>query len=320
MPPRNPLLARAFALSNTGQNAEAILIVNQLAAQKDPEALYTLGEMKWRGGMVPQDPAQGRELFRQASDAGHALAAFYYTNLLASGVAGPRDWPEALRRLRVEGKREQKRKQALALIEKMDLTDEGDPRRRPEPRVLSTSPDVKHVERLFTAAECDYLRQLAEPLYGPSIVLDAQRQPVRDPIRTSDGSTIHWMIEDPAVHALNRRLAAATGTSAEQAEALQILRYRPGQQYHSHLDFVRSGENQRQQTALVYLNHDYQGGETCFVKTGLKVKGRKGDALLFVSALPDRNPDPMSEHAGLPVTSGTKYLASRWIRERRWIP
>ena len=43
-------------------------------------------------------------------------------------------------------------------------------------------------------------------------------------------------------------------------------------------------------------------------------------ALIFRSALPDRTVDPLSEHAGLPVTSGTKLLASRWIREKRWTP
>jgi prolyl 4-hydroxylase len=318
--PRHPLLAQAFALSNAGRNAEAILIVNQLAAQQEPEALYTLGEMKWRGGMVPQDPVQGRELFRRAGEAGHSAASIYYTNLLASGVAGPRDWPEAVRRLRQEADRDRQRKAALGLLDRMKLDENGDPRGIPAAQVLSAEPAVWTIERLFTASECDYLRDVANPLYTPSIVYDEQRRAVRDPIRTSDGSTIHWLVEDPAVHALNRRLAAATGTSADQGEALQILRYRPGQQYRNHLDFVQTGENVRAQTALVYLNHDYKGGETCFVKTGLKVKGRKGDALIFRNALSDRRPDPLSEHAGLPVTSGTKFLASRWIRERRWTP
>lgn len=320
MQPRHPQLARAVALSEAGRNAEAIVIVNQLAAQNHPEALVMLAEMRWRGGMVPQDPVQGRELYRRAGEAGHAGAAVVSTNLLASGIAGPRDWPRALQRLRDEARSQPRRRQALALIERMKLTPEGDPASVPPGDELSPSPRVILFPRLFSAAECDFLREAAEPLYGPSVVNDAAGRLVRDPIRTSDGSTIHWLIEDPAIHALNRRLAAASGTSAEQGEALQILRYRPGQQYHPHLDFVRSSENQRVMTALVYLNHDYKGGETCFIRTGLKVKGRKGDALVFHSALPDRNPDPMSEHAGLPVTAGTKFLASRWIRERRWVP
>lgn len=316
----NPLLARAFALSEAGRNAEAVIIVNQLAAQNDPEALYTLAEMTWRGGMVPQDPVKGRDLYRRAAAAGHAGAGAVYTNLLASGVAGERDWPQALLRLREEGRRDPRRKQMLALIEKMKLTAGGDPNALPPGQRLSDSPEVTLFPRLFSAAECDYLRQLAEPGYQPSVVYDSMRRLVRDPIRTSDGSTIHWMIEDPVVHALNRRLAAASGTQYDQGEAVQILRYRPGQQYHPHLDFAAASDNQRLLTALAYLNHDYKGGETCFIRTGLKVKGRKGDALVFRNAGADRRPDPMSEHAGLPVTTGIKYLASRWIRERRWIP
>ena len=279
-----------------------------ISMAQDPsnEALYVLGEMKWRGGMVPQDIAQGRELFRRAGALGHAGAAHIFTNLLANGVAGNRDWPQAIARLREEAKSDRRRRQMLDTIERMSLDAEGDPLSVPEPERLSEAPHVMLFPRLLAAAECDYLKQLAEPGYVPSTVYDAERRLQRDPIRTSDGSTIHWQIEDPLVHVLNRRLAAATGSRAEQGEALQILRYRPGQQYRNHFDFVQSSDNQRFQTALVYLNHDYRGGETCFVRTGLKVKGRKGDALIFRSALPDRTVDPLSEHAGLPVTSGTK--------------
>lgn len=320
MQPRHPQLVQAFALSKAGRNPEAILIINQLAAQNEPEALFVLAEMKWRGGMVPQDPIQARELYRSAANLGHPQAAIIVTNLLANGVAGERDWPQALARLREEAKHHSSRGLQIDLIEKMALDGEGGPQSLPEAEVLSATPSVILFPRLFSAGECDYLRRLAEPGYQPSVVYDAQRRIQRDPIRTSDGSTIHWQMEDPLVHALNRRLAAATGTDATQGEAMQILRYRPGQQYRNHYDFVQSSDNQRFQTALVYLNHDYQGGETCFVKTGLKVKGRKGDALVFRSALPDRTLDPLSEHAGLPVLSGTKILASRWVREKRWAP
>ena len=53
------------------------------------------------------------------------------------------------------------------------------------------------------------------------------------------------------------------------------------------------------------------------MKLGIKVKGRKGDVLVFSSIGPDGSFEPRSEHAGLPVTGGTKYLASRWIRAHR---
>lgn len=316
----HPELVRAFALSKAGRNTEAVAIISELAAGDEPFALATLAEMKWRGGMVPQDLAQGRELYRRASERGHLVAGTVWTNLLANGVAGPRDWDGALARLRGEAKGDPKRRAMLSLIEKMDLTRDGDPVRVPDGEPLSASPEVTLFRQLFSAAECEYLRNAAEPGYTPSVVFDDQRRLVRDTIRTSDGSTFHWLIENPAVHALNRRLAGVSGTAYEQGEALQILRYRPGQQYRPHLDFTPAADNVRVLTALVYLNDGYEGGETRFLKAGLDVKGRRGDAIVFRNALPGRRPDPSSEHAGMPVTKGTKYLASRWIRERRWIP
>jgi prolyl 4-hydroxylase len=318
--PRHPLLIRAIELSAAGRNSEAVAIIEQLAAQQVPEALHIYAEMTWRGGMVPQDPVRARELYRLAGEAGHSASAAFYTNLVGSGVAGERDWPLALRRLEKEAERDPGRRLALKLVADMKLTADGDPLSLPEGQALSGSPQVTLFRSLLSAAECDYLKQKAEPGYAPSMVNAAGGRLVQDPIRTSDGSTIHWLIEDPAVHALNRRLAAASGTSAEQGEALQILRYRPGQQYRPHLDFVQSSDNQRVLTALVYLNEDYAGGETCFIRTGLKVRARRGDAIVFRNATPDRAPDRMAEHAGLPVTSGTKFLASRWIREQRWAP
>jgi prolyl 4-hydroxylase len=313
-------LNQAYGLWNGGRIPEALLVFNRLAALGEPEALFMLGGAKWSGAGGSQDPTRGRELFARASEAGHRDSTNFVTNLLANGVAGPRDWPGAIQRLRGEARADPGRREALALVEKMKLDGDGNPQSAPPGETLSDSPAVRLFPGLFTAGECEYLLKLAEPLFAPSTVFDSNRRLVRDPIRTSDGGTIHWLIEDPAVHALNRRLGAATGSSAEQGEAIQILRYRPGQQYHPHLDFVRVSGNDRVLTALVYLNHDYVGGETFFVKTGLKVKGRKGDVLVFRNAAPGGGPDPMTEHAGLPVTSGTKYIASRWIRDKRWAP
>jgi prolyl 4-hydroxylase len=175
-------------------------------------------------------------------------------------------------------------------------------------------------EGLLTRAECRYLIDGTRERFEPSMVYDASQRLVRDPIRTSDGATIHWLIEDPAIVALNRRIAAATGTAYEQGEALQVLRYVPGQEYRPHFDWLNDAPNQRIWTALIYLNEDYEGGATAFVRTGLEVRGRTGDVLLFSNARKDGHGDPLAEHAGLPVTAGTKYLATRWIREARWIP
>ena len=317
---RHPLLNQAIALSNAGRNAEAVQLLRQVASTGDPDALGVMAEATWRGGLVEQDPVGARALYEQAAAAGHAKAAMIVTNLLASGVAGKHDWSEAMSRLGAEARAYPARRMALELLEAMALDAQGDPVAVPDGKQLSDDPDVTHFTRLFTDAECSYLMQASGNAFEPSMVYDSSRRLVRDQIRTSDGATIHWLIEDPAIVALNRRIAAVSHSPYENGEALALLRYSPGQEYRPHFDFVSGAGNRRLQTALIYLNAGDEGGETQFVRTGLTVKGGAGDVVLFRNEGADGGPNPLSEHAGLPVTRGIKYLATRWIRESRWIP
>lgn len=123
-----------------------------------------------------------------------------------------------------------------------------------------------------------------------------------DPVRVSDGVGFTRPLENPAVHALNRRIAAASGADVAQGEPLQVLRYRPGGECKPHFDAIPGFSNQRIMTMIVWLNDDYEGGETMFMKPGAMLKGGIGDALLFRNALPDGRRDPDAGHAGLPVT------------------
>jgi len=313
-----PPLTNAYDLFREGREAEAFEIVKHHAAARDPDAIFTLADMYWRGAGIEQDYARARELFGAAADVGQPMAVRAYTNLLATGIGGSREWTRALARLESEARIDGLRAKMLTVIRTMQIDRNGDPLAVPPPEELSKEPGVWLFRRAFSDAECEFLKLLAEPTYERSLV-KMEGKDVPDPIRTSDGSTIHWLIEDPATHAITRRLAAMTRTSAEDGEPLQILRYRPGQQYHPHFDWL--GEvNRRILTALIYLNDDYDGGETRFVKTGLTVKGRTGDVLVFRNVGGDGNMDPLAEHAGLPVTRGIKYLASRWIRQSRHTP
>jgi prolyl 4-hydroxylase len=202
----------------------------------------------------------------------------------------------------------------------MHLTASGDPVELPAEQGLSDRPHVSAFSALFSPAECDFLIADAQPWLQPSTVIDPRTGVhLLNPIRTSDSMSFGYVQENPAVHALNRRIAAATGTDARQGESLQVLRYRPGQEYKPHLDALAGEPNQRILTMLVYLNEDYEGGETLFLKTGLRFKGKKGDALLFRNALADGRGDEMAQHAGLPVGAGEKIIASRWIRARPFV-
>ncbi len=66
-------------------------------------------------------------------------------------------------------------------------------------------------------------------------------------------------------------------------------------------------------TVLIYLRTADEGGETDFPLIPLKVSPRVGDAVLFFDLQPDGNLEPLSRHAGLPVTRGSKYVGTKWL-------
>jgi len=274
---------------------------------KDAEALFAEAAARLRANRL----AEARALFARAAAAGSRKAAVIHCNLVASGV----DWEEGLGLLRDLARSSPRCRRELESVEAMTP---GPP---PAGEVVSEAPRIVLFRKLFTEAECRYLIEAATPMLAPSVVVDAATGRQRpDPVRISDGIGFTLPLENPAVHALNRRIAAASGTDVAQGEPLQVLRYRPGGEYKPHFDAIPGFANQRILTMIVWLNEGYEGGETMFAKTGAKFKGKTGDALLFRNALADGTRDPDAGHAGLPVTEGEKLIASRWIRARLFEP
>jgi prolyl 4-hydroxylase len=285
----------------------------------DAQALFDGAAAKLRGESGRRDLAGALELFRQAAGTGRVDAAVIYCNFLAAGVGGPRRWSEALRLLAALAQVNPRSRLELERIEAMALTGEGDPLNVPEGERLCEAPAVTRFERLFSPEECTWLAASVRPMLEPAVVIDpGTGRQLRDPVRVCDSVGFTWPLENPAVHALNRRLAAASGTGVEQGEPLQVLRYRPGGEYRLHFDAIPGFANQRAMTMLVWLNDEYEGGETHFPTPELKLKGRPGDAVLFRNVGTDGRQDPASGHAGLPVRAGEKLIASRWIRVGRF--
>lgn len=317
--PRNTLgpAEHAEALAASGRSVEAVQLLGKAVAAGDPAAAYTLGIWYLTGSYLPRDLVSSREFFSRAGELGHADAKHFHIALLGNGTGGPRRWHEAIERLAELAKTDDEARLQSRTLQSMVIDDAGDPVSVPPPRQLSESPHVLLFPKLLTQQECAFLIHTAEPRLEPSVVVDPRSgRFVAHPVRTSDSTGFSRPEENPALHALTRRLAAASGTDVAQGEPLQVLRYQLGQQYRAHSDALPGADNQRILTMLVYLNDDYEGGETCFVNSGLKFKGGTGDAVLFRNAGDDGRPDPAAVHAGLPVIRGSKLLASRWIRSR----
>lgn len=312
-----PQIEQAFALVKAGRAEDAARHLRSLADQGDGPACYQLAEWHREGEHVPRDFAAARRLYRGAAQAGLIEGMRRYLALWVLGIGGDRDWQGGLQLLEAMAALDPRSARELALVRTMQLMQAGDPVAVPAAEVLSEEPRLVRFPGFFTAEECAYLAEAAEPLFEPAHTYNGQTgEDFRNPVRTSDTAAFPWVGENPAIHALNRRIAAASATDVMQGEPLQVLRYEPGQEYKPHIDAIPGLDNQRVMTMLVYLNDGFEGGETQFTELGVTVAARRGDAILFRNVTGDGRPDPALVHAGLPVRSGVKLLASRWIRER----
>jgi hypothetical protein len=94
------------------------------------------------------------------------------------------------------------------------------------------------------------------------------------------------------------RIAATIGVPTGFLEPPQVLHYEVGEQFAPHSDYLdpdraRTGcrlrrRGQRIVTFLIYLNSDFEGGETDFPLLALGHKGGTGDALYFGNVDPSR--------------------------------
>jgi prolyl 4-hydroxylase len=73
---------------------------------------------------------------------------------------------------------------------------------------------------------------------------------------------------------------------------------------------------QRVATVLIYLNEDFEGGETSFPRLGINHRGKAGDALIFGNVDGSGAPDERAQHAGCPPTRGEKWVFSQWVRNQ----
>jgi prolyl 4-hydroxylase len=282
----------------------------------DVGALFMLATWHLIGDPVPRDLPRARALLRRAVEIGHVDAALMEIALTANGSGAEADWPSALKRLDLATTNDPVAAEHRSLLSAMSLDENGFPTLLPQPELISENPKVECFPSLFSSAECAHIATAARELLEPTVVIDPKTgKKIPHPIRTSFGATLGPTREDLVIAALNRRLSAISNTDLRQGEPLSVLCYTLGQEYRPHYDWITGAANQRIKTIIVYLNEGYAGGETEFLANGVKVSGRAGDAIMFDNVTASGAIAQNSQHAGRPVTKGTKWIVTRWIRE-----
>jgi prolyl 4-hydroxylase len=307
------LLEQAKAVAaRSGRPQDAVAFIEEAARGGDVDGNFLVAHWLLYGSDRPRDTRAAYQHLQRSADAGSPQAMRVLAHLTASGTGADADPGKALGLLQQAADSDPVAAGELAMLPK--LKDEADAAKA-EREPLSADPHIEIVRRLLLPEECAYLVRRAEPLLRPSFVDDGKTGIGRpDPIRTSHGAAFLPHEEDLVVQAINRRIAAATGTEVANAEALYVMRYAPGQQYRPHFDALPGLKNQREWTAIAYLNDAFEGGATIFPELDLSIRGEPGDLLVFRNSNADSIPDERMRHAGDPVTSGEKWIATRWIR------
>lgn len=198
-------------------------------------------------------------------------------------------------------------------------------RRRPGPCPKIQLPDSFSPEQLgpdiwlypdaFPANLCDHLikRYDADPTKTRHpIKVGAYTENRRCP-KILISRRVEWQDEDQAVAALLERIGIhhyerIYGVRWPFADTgYEIARYEPPHDHcNPHFD---GGVVTRLTSVIVYLNDVDEGGETVFIRQGVRAKPRRGSALLFP-------PTYTHPHYAPPPLSGPRYVIVTWFTAR----
>ncbi len=190
-------------------------------------------------------------------------------------------------------------------------------------RVPSDLLDIYVARDFLDAEECAGLIQLIDAERIPSQLL----APSEDPdFRTSESCNVDP--DHPLVMRVEDKITELLGIAPEHGETIQGQRYGVGQQFKPHDDFFHRDQpywpemertgGQRTWTAMAFLNAPESGGQTAFDDAGLRIAPRPGNVIVWNNLDANGEPNPYTIHQGCPVTAGTKYIITKWFRERPW--
>jgi prolyl 4-hydroxylase len=187
-----------------------------------------------------------------------------------------------------------------------------------------TKPQI--IENVITPEDAEYIMNYAHDKFTLSGLVGTAS--ANESIRKSE--TCWLPRDDPIARKLIERVCAMANKPFENAEDLQIVRYKPNGFYKPHHDsccdtnkacedFIKRG-GQRVVTLVVYLNDAFGAGETNFPSLGLKIKAPKYGGVLFYPMNEDKSKcHPLALHEGTEITYGEKMICNVWVRDTPFI-
>jgi len=173
--------------------------------------------------------------------------------------------------------------------------------------LIEHSEDVFTIQNLWSPATCQQFIQQSEKEGFEKALVNTVDGPVQmEEFRNNDRLFWEefWEDEDLAEEiwqAIEEYVPCDLGEyqAIGLNELFRFYRYDVHQQFNWHYDapYQRNQNERSFYTFMIYLNADFEGGATAF--DNFEVKPQVGDGIFFLQEL---------EHAGLPVTTGRKYI------------
>ena len=184
--------------------------------------------------------------------------------------------------------------------------------------------EIYEFKNFLSDEECSYIINKSRPLVKKSKVIGEGGKNVDDPKFRTSSNTFLKDEDDEIIKKISERIEKKISIDKGHFEDLQVVHYRGGEQYKPHWDacvgedrcdtFIKKGGD-RYATFILYLNDDFDSGETEFPKLNKKVKPERGKAVLFFNLNDDNKTyKENSLHAGLPPENGEKWMCNKWIR------
>ncbi len=185
------------------------------------------------------------------------------------------------------------------------------------------SPNIYAKEYFLSVDECQILINSVSERLEPSTVSTMDGKKILHRERTSYGAYFEEKEFPKLAEKIRSFISSFTKLPFENQEKLTVLRYEKDQQFTTHHDcfsteckYIKYG-GQRVVSVIIYLNQEFEGGETRFPMFNFNVVPKTGMIVIWNNMINGRV-NSLMKHAGKPVKNGIKWIITTWVRENKF--
>lgn len=181
---------------------------------------------------------------------------------------------------------------------------------------------IYSLQNFLSEKVCKELIEESKHFLTPSKVGSEYGVIVDSSVRTSSTAKLSEVSDNPMIAEVHSMLFDLYGYFELPGDPVSVHNYQLGQEFKDHHDFHDTEkrkeriakEGQRTWTFVVYLDEDFEGGETVFPELDLTVVPKTGQLLAWNNLSSTGEGNTKTLHRSNPVTKGEKNIITKWFR------